>query len=218
MATRSLRRPKAVSSPDAGPAEDTGSRIRAYLASMQPMKGIGTDSDAEICRATSVILQLASSAHGMDSPAHRLTRQEALDVIAFMRHCEPKSPRTWWSDPDNAPSHWTGWGFVLGAIEDALRGPAGENVTLIGSRKIAHTPERTAGDKLNAIQEELRIAGSMIDVMSMAMSSTEQAPEWLESLDHNTLPDMLYGITQRIRKAAGIVDSLFPGTCLGGAA
>ncbi len=120
MATVNSSRRKTVSVPS-GYSDDTGPRIQAYLAQLQPLRGIDAGDTDEYRNAISAISRLAASAAGTDSPTYQFTQEQAADVLLFMRLSEPVDPVTWWTDPKDAPSHVCGWELVLQAVEDALR-------------------------------------------------------------------------------------------------
>jgi hypothetical protein len=99
--------------------DGTANRLRAYLASMQPLRG--SDGDDDIYqRGRSLIERMAISSRGDQLPSIRLTARQCADVLHFIATSEPIEPRTWWKDPENAPSHVVGFGFVLWAIHDYL--------------------------------------------------------------------------------------------------
>jgi hypothetical protein len=89
---------------------------------MTPHAGVaGILSDAGYKRGRALINRLAVTAQGEDSPRLRLSASDCADILRFMSFSEPTSPRTWWKDPADAPSHVVGFNMVLNAMEDSLR-------------------------------------------------------------------------------------------------
>lgn len=127
MNARSLQKPAQTAAPaENGYTDDTGPRIRAYLASVRPRRGVaGVGEEEEYQRGRSLIERVALSAHGDGSPTLRLTATQCADVVNFVRQSDPVTPRTWWSEPADAPSHLVGLCFVLDAVESSLRGKGG---------------------------------------------------------------------------------------------
>jgi hypothetical protein len=101
-------------------SEDTADRIRAYLASVRPLRGVEFE-DTPYQRGRSLIEQLALSADGTEQPTLRLSTLECADVVFFVAKSEPIQDRNWWLEPTDAPSHLVGLKFVLGAVEASLR-------------------------------------------------------------------------------------------------
>jgi hypothetical protein len=104
-----------------GYSDDTGARIRAYLASVELLPGSVHDL-TQYQRGWTLIQRLAESATGEDSPTFRLSAEEAATVLRFIAESQPVTPRTWWEDPKDGPSHWAAFTFVLAAVEATLRG------------------------------------------------------------------------------------------------
>lgn len=102
-------------------SEDTADRIRAYLASMRPLRGADLSDEEGFQRGRGVIERLALSAWGTDAPAMVLSVRQCADVVRFLRGVEPIDPVDWWQDPDDRPSHVVGFAFILEAIEECLR-------------------------------------------------------------------------------------------------
>jgi hypothetical protein len=84
--------------------------LRAYLYGSEPYQS-----------GRSLIERPAISARGTDAPTLPLTAPQYADVVHFVQYSEPLEPSTWWSDPKRGPSHWVGFLFVLGAVEESLR-------------------------------------------------------------------------------------------------
>lgn len=104
-------------------SDNTADRIRAYLASARPMRGVADlAGDDRYQRGRSVIERMALSAPGTEMPTLKLTAAQCADVLYFVARVEPVEPRAWWEDPDDAPSHLCGLMFVLDTVADALRG------------------------------------------------------------------------------------------------
>ena len=74
----------------------------------------------------SVIERLALSADEENRPTLGLSSAECADALNFLGRSEPREPRDWWKDPENAPSHVVGFYLTLGSLEDSLRGGSGE--------------------------------------------------------------------------------------------
>jgi hypothetical protein len=125
MATRSLpKTTRATTRPaEIGYTDDTAPRIRAYLASMRPLRGSEGDIHYEDSyqRGRSLIERLALSAHDTDSPTLRLSAEQCADVLHFIANSEPLEPATWWRDPKEAPSHVVGFMIIVNALKDSLR-------------------------------------------------------------------------------------------------
>lgn len=126
MSTRKAKRqPKARTlAVEASPSipEDTASRLRAYLASMRPMRGIADVYDQdEYQRGRSLIEHVALSARGDEHPSLKLSSSECADVLHFMHFSEPVRPNRWWDDPPNGPSHLVGFYLLLQTLDRSLR-------------------------------------------------------------------------------------------------
>jgi hypothetical protein len=121
IAARHTTQAKSPPPAETGYSDDTGPRILAYLSSMRPLRGVGAGEFHEYRNAVSAITQLALSAEGTDSPTHELTREQAADILMFMRLSEPVEPKSWWRSPDDAPCQVVGDVFVLDAVENTLR-------------------------------------------------------------------------------------------------
>jgi hypothetical protein len=100
--------------------DSTANRIRAYLASMQPLCGSDVSDDDIYHRGRSLIERMALKSSGIENPDIRLTARQCRDVLHFVACSEPIEPRTWWDDPKDAPSHAVGFTFVLWVIHDHL--------------------------------------------------------------------------------------------------
>lgn len=123
MNARSLQKPAQAAAPtETGYSDDTAPRIRSYLAHVRPLRGVaGVGGSEPYQRGRSLIERLALSAHSTDDPTMRLSPLQCADVVHFVRHSEPVTPRAWWSEPADAPSHLVGLCFVLDAVETSLR-------------------------------------------------------------------------------------------------
>jgi hypothetical protein len=130
-ATRSLSKPTRATAPPRSPTseeyfEETAQRIRAYLASVRPLRDSADLPGSEPYQSgRSLIERLALSARGTEAPTLRLTAAQCADVVHFVRCSEPLERSTWWSDPKRGPSHWVGFIFVLEAVEESLRAKGG---------------------------------------------------------------------------------------------
>lgn len=111
------------------PQDRTDNRIRAYLASVRPMRDCDFRDDiAEAnARGGALIERLALSAEGAGAPQLRLTGAQAADVLSFMSCTEPAEFKGWWSDAHDGPSWVCGYQYVLRALEASLRGPREES-------------------------------------------------------------------------------------------
>jgi hypothetical protein len=117
MATATLSKNRRGAAHDADPGSGW---IRAYLASVRPLRGCADLPDSEEYQAgRSAIERLAISAHGQVSPT------ECADVVNFIRNSEPVKPRSWWNEPDDEPSHLVGLHVILEAVERSLRAKGG---------------------------------------------------------------------------------------------
>jgi hypothetical protein len=134
MATRSVSRsPKAQrrrstsrsnAAPPRGYSDATTDRLRAYLASVRPRGGtvyLDAEIEQQPRRGRPLVERLAKSSSGADLPDLPLSAGECADILAFMASVEPVDPRTWWSDPSDAPSHVCGFAILLGALEQSMR-------------------------------------------------------------------------------------------------
>lgn len=107
----------------------TDNRIRAYLASMAPIRGVGSyrdDIEEANRRGRSLIERLALSASGYEDPQLRLTAEQMADVLSFVTCVEPVDLKGWWKDTLNGPSHVCGFHSVLRALQASLREPPAE--------------------------------------------------------------------------------------------
>jgi hypothetical protein len=114
--------PAAAVSPDADTSYHTAERLRAYAASLKPIDSV---SGVEGYRNGNLLIErLAASAEGEDQPKMKLTPEQAADVLCFITFSTPISPRDWWKDPSDGPSHVVGFVFALEAVEECLRAEA----------------------------------------------------------------------------------------------
>jgi hypothetical protein len=105
--------------PDIDTSFDTADRLRAYAASVQPIDDVfGVQGYRN---GYLLIERLAASSDSEDPPKLKLTPKQAADVLRFITLSAPISPRDWWKDPPNGPSHVVGFVFALDAIEECLR-------------------------------------------------------------------------------------------------
>lgn len=106
-------------------SDRTDNRIRAYLASIRPLRGSCYREDIEAAnqRGRSLIERLALSAEGTDLPRLRLAGAEVADVLSFIACSEPIDPQNWWEDDVDGPSHLVGHYLLLQALEKSLREP-----------------------------------------------------------------------------------------------
>ena len=119
----SLRTPPAVDALSTHPNDRTDNRIRAYIASIKPRKGVCHPDDVEAAQARGrgLIERLALSAEGDDMPQLRLRVSQVADVLAFITSVQPIEAKSWWRDDPDGPSHLVGYHLLLGALEDSLR-------------------------------------------------------------------------------------------------
>ena len=101
-----------------GYSEATAGRIRAFLASMRHLRGCNVADDDHYQDGRSVIERLALSADEENRPTLGLSSAECADALNFLGRSEPREPRDWWKDPENAPSHVVGFYLTLGSLED----------------------------------------------------------------------------------------------------
>jgi hypothetical protein len=106
-------------------SDRTSDRLRAYLASVRPLRGFA--EGAEYQRGRALIERIAMSMGDIehDWPSFRLSTAQCADVLRFVFESEPLEPRAWWADPTDAPSHVCGYVMVLGCVEKNLRGLGG---------------------------------------------------------------------------------------------
>src|ERR1700734_4066718 len=94
----------------------TADRLRAYAASVEPIDNV---SDIVGYRNGYLLLErLAASAGFEDSPKMKLPPEQAAEVLRFITLSAPISPRDWWKDPPDGPSHVVGFVFALDAVEE----------------------------------------------------------------------------------------------------
>jgi hypothetical protein len=125
-ARKATRRPRAHSVdeflPAIGISDNTGHRIRAFLASVRPLRGVAdVECDDRYQRGRALIERMAISAKGEGKPSIVLSATHCADVLRFLHHVEPLEPQRWWEDPDDSPSHLVGFMFVLQTLEKSLR-------------------------------------------------------------------------------------------------
>lgn len=101
-------------------SDDTGPRIRAYLASVLPLGRSGEDEDYK--RGRVLIERMALSARGEDDPRIELSAEDCADVLAFVRDSVPFDESTWFDEREDSPSHLCGLQFILASVIDNLRG------------------------------------------------------------------------------------------------
>lgn len=118
--TRTTPSPDAPDRPD---DDHTDRRIRAYLASVRPLRG-SSDEDDNYYRGRSLIERLALSAVDTGMPTLKLTVVDCANVLHFVHGSEPMEPWAWWKDPEHGPSHLCGFSLVIEAVEDSLRSGA----------------------------------------------------------------------------------------------
>jgi hypothetical protein len=101
----------------------TDNRLRAYIASMRPLRGCCWREEIEEIhqRGRVLIERLAISARGDGDPEFLLKADECADVLRYMASLEPLDPRAWWRDPSDGPSHVVGFNLLLRALERSLR-------------------------------------------------------------------------------------------------
>ena len=105
-----------------GASDQTADRIRAFLMSVRPLRGASHVADLdEYQRGRVTIERMANASHDTDEPDFVVTHSEAADVLKFLTWTEPFEPSNWWTDPEDAPSHVCGLGFVLRTLERSLR-------------------------------------------------------------------------------------------------
>lgn len=106
-----------------GYTDRTADRLRAYLASVRPLRGVaGIAESDEYQRGRALIESMALAAGRADEwPSLRLSVAQCADVLHFVYESEPVNARAWWSDPTEAPSHVCGYLMALGCVEGSLR-------------------------------------------------------------------------------------------------
>ena len=127
------------------PADRTDNQIRAFLASMRPMRDVDFIEPIEEAnqRGRSLIERLALSAEGSGDPQLRLTAEQMADVLSFVTCSEPVDLEGWWKDTYDGPSHVCGYQAVLRIIEKTLRGA--------GEERPAEAPASQSADPVPAI-------------------------------------------------------------------
>src|SRR5262249_35580266 len=95
---------------------------RAFIYSLRPLGGVADLAESEHYQCGRALLErLADSAEGENDPTWRLNPEQVAQVCDYLRSVEPFAPERWWDDPKDAPSHVTGFPFVLSALADSLR-------------------------------------------------------------------------------------------------
>jgi hypothetical protein len=108
--------------PPIGMSDKTADRIRAFLMSVRPLRGVAdVDGGDKYQRGRVLIERMAMSAKDEDHPSIALSPTHCADVLLFLSSIEPFEPATWWSDPKDSPSHVIGFVFVLRTLERSLR-------------------------------------------------------------------------------------------------
>lgn len=103
-------------------SDATADRLRAYIASMRPLRGVDLDDDDRYQRGRALIERLAIAAGDTNTdPALRLTARDCADVLAFIAASEPLEPATWWDDPPEGPSQVAGFYLLVRGLEPSLR-------------------------------------------------------------------------------------------------
>jgi hypothetical protein len=102
--------------------DHTQPRILAFLHAVRPERGVAdAGTEDEYHRGRNNIEKLAWSSQGCESPAILLNQTQCADVCHFLGHSEPLDEASWWTEPEDAPSHLVGLRFVLEAVEESLR-------------------------------------------------------------------------------------------------
>jgi hypothetical protein len=106
-------------------SERSGPRIRAYLASMRPLRGCSGLADKdEYQRGRSLIEKLAIWHDCIDAgelPELAMTIADASNIVEFIRNSEPVEGDGWWNDSNTpGPSHLCGFHEVLRALNESL--------------------------------------------------------------------------------------------------
>lgn len=104
-------------------SDRTADRLRAYLASMRPLRGsdrLDEDDDYQAGRALVERMALSPGDDDTDQPALRLSADECVQVLQFMACTEPVDREAWWTDPKESPSHLAGFYMVLRCLQDSI--------------------------------------------------------------------------------------------------
>lgn len=159
----------------------TDAHLRAFLASMRPMRGAEYPSDLleRQRRGRSLIERLALSAHDDNDPELTLAPAECADVLAYLASVEPVDPEEWWQDPDDGPSHNMGWYAVIGALESSLRevsaAPTAATRADMNSRLISDTHDALT-DELGVLRLLVRALDNVF-VPSAAPGAADDSAE-----------------------------------------
>ena len=91
------RTPIAEPLPPVRASDETAHRIRAFLASMRPLRGFGMGDNDQYQRGRVLIERMAMSARGTDDPSIVLSPAHCAAVLSFLSSVEPLEPQTWWN-------------------------------------------------------------------------------------------------------------------------
>ena len=103
------------------PSDDTTDRIRAFLDSMQRLRGCATHQAYDDGRATVVWIGAQCQGKGSAMPDVDLSAKACADVLRYLGGSEPVNPPTFWDDPPDAASPSCGLQAVLYALECNMR-------------------------------------------------------------------------------------------------
>jgi hypothetical protein len=104
-------------------SDETAPRIRAFLASMRPTRGVMLNeaSDESFHRGRAVIEKLAICSVGTELPAVIISLREVADVLFFLAAIGPVDLKSWWDEPIECTSAICGYHSVLNALEESIR-------------------------------------------------------------------------------------------------
>src|SRR5579883_76369 len=152
------------------PHDRTDNRIRAYLASMRPLRGVGAyreDIEDAHARGRGLIERLALSAEGSGLPQLELTSRDVADVLSLMSALEPIERGGWWLDGNDDPSPVCGFYLLLHALEESLRAMEPASGTHAPAGASDAPQERTPGQEaLARLMYRLDVATDMLAVVT----------------------------------------------------
>lgn len=194
----------------------TRERIRAFIHSMRPLRGVADlaqDDDYQCGRA--LLERLADSAEGEDHPTLRFNTEQCAQVCMYLRSIEPFTPANWWDDPEDAPSHTVGLQFVLGAVADSLyeaqpAATVSDEQTNTEPKEAHQCVQRqstveSADDRKLAMLVQLNHVYANLDVLS-ALASAKDSD--LGELENHTLFNFLHSALEKVRCVEDYIASL----------
>lgn len=180
------------------PYDRTDNRLRAYVASIRPLRGCVWRDDIEEAnqRGRGLVERLALSAEDTGLPKLRLTASEVADVLSFIHCSETIDPENWWREPDDEPSHVVGLNLLLSALEASLREPGkrGE-AEIAGVEEIPEALQDFLQEQQTRVAELLSLLERLDEDADQMYTriAVREAKELERALDSMTLAKVLKG-------------------------